>query len=47
VRGISTEALAGELEGGASLEEVAEDFDLDVESVRWAVSCELSQHAAA
>ena len=32
VGGISTEAVAGELEGGASLEEVAEDFGLDIDT---------------
>lgn len=47
IRGISTEAIAGELEGGASAEEVAADFGLDVESVRWAHSYELAQRAAA
>ena len=45
--GISTEAIAGELDGGASLEEVAEDFGLDLDAVQWAQSYELSQHAAA
>jgi uncharacterized protein (DUF433 family) len=47
VGGISTEAIAGELDGGASLEEVADDFGLDIDAVRWAQSYELSQHAAA
>jgi uncharacterized protein (DUF433 family) len=47
VGGISTEAIAGELDGGASLEEVAEDFGLDIDVVRWAQSYELSQRAAA
>lgn len=47
IRGISTEAIAGELDGGASIEEVAEDYDLDVEAVRWAQSYELSQRAVA
>jgi len=47
VGGISTEAIAGELDGGASVEEVAEDFGLNVDAVRWAHSYELSQHAAA
>jgi len=47
VRGISTEAIAGELDGGASLEEVAGDFGLDLDAVRWAQSYELSQRAAA
>ena len=46
VGGISTEAIAGELEGGASIEEVAEDFGLDVDAVRWAHSYELTQQAA-
>ena len=47
VRGISTEAIAGELDGGASLEEVAGDFGLDLDAVRWAQSYQLSQRAAA
>ena len=47
VGGISTEAIAGELDGAASVEEVAEDFGLDVDAVRWAHSYELSQHAVA
>jgi uncharacterized protein (DUF433 family) len=47
VGGISTEAIAGELDGGTSLEEVADDFGLDIDAVRWAQSYELSQHAAA
>ncbi len=47
IGGISTEAIAGELAGGASLEEVAEDFGLDPDAVRWAQSYELSQRAAA
>jgi uncharacterized protein (DUF433 family) len=47
VGGISTEAIAGELDGGASFEEVAEDFGLDIDAVRWVQSYELSQRAAA
>jgi uncharacterized protein (DUF433 family) len=47
IGGISTEAIAGELDGGASLEEVAGDFGLDLDAVRWAQSYELSQRAAA
>lgn len=47
VGGISTEAIAGELEAGASAEEVAADFDLELEAVLWAHSYELAQHAAA
>jgi uncharacterized protein (DUF433 family) len=47
VGGISTEGVAGELEGGASLEEVAEDFGLDIDTVRWAQGYELLQRAAA
>lgn len=46
IGGISTEAIAGELGGGASLEEVAGDFCLDIDAVRWAQSYELSQRAA-
>lgn len=47
ISGISTEAIAGELEGGASVEEVAEDFALDLDAVRWAHSYELAQRAVA
>jgi uncharacterized protein (DUF433 family) len=46
VGGISTEAIAGELDAGASLDEVAKDFGLDLEAVRWAQSYELAQPAA-
>lgn len=46
VNGISTEAIGGELDGGASLEEVAEDFGLSLDAVRWAQSYELSMQAA-
>jgi uncharacterized protein (DUF433 family) len=46
VDGISTEAIAGELDGGASIEEVAEDFGLGLDAVRWAQSYELAQLAA-
>jgi len=46
VRGISTEAIAGEMEGGASLEEAAEVFGLPLDVVRWAQSYELSLQAA-
>jgi hypothetical protein len=44
IGGVSTEAIAGQLDGGASLEEAADDLGLD--AVRWAQSCELSQRAA-
>jgi uncharacterized protein (DUF433 family) len=47
IGGISTEAIAGELDAGASDEEVAGEFGLDVDSVRWAHSYELAQRAAA
>ena len=48
IGGISTEAIAGELDGGhQELEEVAEDFGLDPDAVRWAQSYELSQLASA
>jgi uncharacterized protein (DUF433 family) len=46
VGGISTEAIAGELDAGASLGEVARDFGLDLGAVRWAQSYELAQPAA-
>jgi uncharacterized protein (DUF433 family) len=46
VSGISTEAIAGELEAGASVEEVAQDFGLAPDAVRWAASYELSLPAA-
>jgi hypothetical protein len=32
----------GDLDSGASLEEVADDFGLDIDAVRWAQSYELS-----
>jgi len=47
VAGVSTEALAGELDAGASVEEVAGEFGLDPDSVRWAHSYQLSQRATA
>jgi uncharacterized protein (DUF433 family) len=47
IGGMSTEAIAGELDGGASLEEVAGHFGLGIDAVRWAQSYELSQRAAA
>jgi uncharacterized protein (DUF433 family) len=47
IGGISTEAIAGELDGGASVEEVAEDFGLALDDVRWAHSYELAQRAVA
>lgn len=46
VGGISAEAIAGGLDGGASLEEVAGDLGLGIDAVRWAQSYELSQRAA-
>lgn len=46
IEGISTEAIAGELDGGASLDEVADDFGLDMDAVRWAQSYELSERDA-
>jgi uncharacterized protein (DUF433 family) len=47
VGGISTEAIAGQFDGGASLEEVADDFGLGIDAVRWARSNELPQRACA
>jgi uncharacterized protein (DUF433 family) len=46
IKGISTEALWEQAESGASLEEIAEGFDLDVADVRWAVSYESAPAAA-
>ena len=45
VRGISTAAIFEHLDGGESEEEVAEQFDLEVESVRWALAYETSRAA--
>jgi uncharacterized protein (DUF433 family) len=47
VGGISTEAIAGELDAGTSAEEVAADFGLDLDAVRWAQSYELAYRATA
>jgi uncharacterized protein (DUF433 family) len=47
VGGISTEAIGGELDAGASVEEVAADFGLGLEAVRWAQSYELAHRATA
>jgi uncharacterized protein (DUF433 family) len=46
IRGVSTEAISAELEAGASIDEVAGDFGLDADAVRWAQSYELAQLAA-
>ena len=46
IKGISTEALWEQAESGASLEEIADGFDLDVADVRWAVSYESAPAAA-
>ncbi|MGH2915843.1 MAG: DUF433 domain-containing protein [Solirubrobacteraceae bacterium] len=46
IRGISTEALWEQAESGASLEEIADDFDLELADVRWAVSYESAPAAA-
>lgn len=40
VGGISTAALADQVEAGSSIDEVASDFDLTAELVRWAVAYE-------
>lgn len=47
VGGVSTEVLWEQLDGGASVEEVAGSFDLSVQDVRWAYSYESSVRAAA
>ena len=46
VNGVSTEVLWEHAESGASLEEIARDFDLDEAEVRWAVSYESAPAAA-
>jgi uncharacterized protein (DUF433 family) len=46
IKGISTEILWEHAESGASLEEIAHAFDLDVDDVRWAVSYESAPAAA-
>jgi uncharacterized protein (DUF433 family) len=46
IKGISTEVLWEQSESGASLQEIAEAFDLDVADVRWAVSYESAPVAA-
>lgn len=46
VGGVSTEALWEQVDAGASVAEVAEDFDLTESDVRWAVSYESGVHAA-
>lgn len=45
IKGISTSAIADEVEAGASAAEVARDFHLDLRDVRWAVAFETT-HAA-
>ncbi|NHN56394.1 DUF433 domain-containing protein [Calidifontibacter sp. DB0510] len=40
IAGVSTAALADEVEAGATVEEVAEDFGISAEDVRWAVAYE-------
>lgn len=40
IRGISTAALADEVRGGASAEEVARDFNIPSSDVRWALAYE-------
>lgn len=46
VKGISTEVLWEQVEAGAEVREVADDFGLTVPDVRWAVSYESAAHAA-
>ena len=45
IAGISTAAIFEHLVGGESEDEVADQFDLDVESVRWALAYETSSAA--
>jgi uncharacterized protein (DUF433 family) len=46
IRGISTEVLDEHLRAGEDETAVADQYDLDVEDVRWAQAFELSQRAA-
>lgn len=46
VGGVSTNAIAGELDAGASFDEVAEDFNLGVHAVQSAYAYELSLRTA-
>jgi uncharacterized protein (DUF433 family) len=46
VRGISTQVLWEHVEAGEDVDEVAEDFDLSVNDVRWALAYENSLRAA-
>ena len=43
IKGISTTAIVEHLEGGEDETEVAEQFNLDVDDIRWASSYELSK----
>jgi uncharacterized protein (DUF433 family) len=45
IKGISTEAIVEQLNSGADWEEVADQFDLEVDDVRWASYYEHSQRA--
>ena len=47
IAGISTAAIFEHLVGGESEDEVADQFDLNVESVRWALAYETSSAGAA
>lgn len=46
VAGISTEVLWEQVDAGATIPEVAEDFDLSLADVRWAISYETGARAA-
>ncbi len=46
IAGISTAAIVEHLDGGETESEVAEQFDLGLESVRWAAAYETSRVAA-
>jgi uncharacterized protein (DUF433 family) len=47
IKGISTEAIWEHIEADEGIDEVADQFDLTIEDVRWAVSYESSLRAAA
>ena len=46
VSGVSTLAIFEQAEAGASLDELAEDFELAVAEIRWAIAYENTRHAA-
>jgi uncharacterized protein (DUF433 family) len=46
VRGVGTEVIWEHDQDGAAVDEIAEDFNLEVDDVRWALAYEFAQRAA-